>query len=162
MNLFTIGVYGFTEKTFFETLKTHEIDVLVDVRRRRGVRGKVFAFANRVRLESQLAKEGMAYLYLPELAPTDEIRALATHVDASVGVTKRTRQVLPESFCLAYQDQVLSPLSRADVRLKLPPQATRVALLCVEANPHACHRQLAAAWLSEPNEVPVKHLIPTS
>ncbi|HCR48249.1 MAG TPA: DUF488 family protein [Rhodothermales bacterium] len=57
-------------KNLFKTLRLHEIDILVDVRRRRGVRGKAFAFANRARLESQLAKEGTAYLSLPELAPT--------------------------------------------------------------------------------------------
>ena len=39
MRLVTIGIYRWTETRFFVALRDAEVKVLVDIRRRRGVRG---------------------------------------------------------------------------------------------------------------------------
>ena len=50
MQILTIGVYGFTHDTFREALAKHRPGVFVDTRRRRGVRGSQYSFANSQRL----------------------------------------------------------------------------------------------------------------
>ncbi len=45
MNIFTIGVYGSTEQQFFDKLIENRIDTFCDIRQRRGVRGKEYAFS---------------------------------------------------------------------------------------------------------------------
>lgn len=37
--IYTIGVYGSTEETFFSKLIAAQVDLFVDIRQRRGVRG---------------------------------------------------------------------------------------------------------------------------
>ena len=46
----TIGVYGFDESSFFQTLQNAGVDTFCDLRARRGVRGAAYAFANGERL----------------------------------------------------------------------------------------------------------------
>ena len=43
--LYTIGVYGFTKQTFHDALDEARIDAVVDIRRRRGVRGREYSFS---------------------------------------------------------------------------------------------------------------------
>ena len=42
INVFTIGVYGSTENSFFEKLAQSRIDLFCDIRQRRGVRGSQY------------------------------------------------------------------------------------------------------------------------
>ncbi len=42
----TLGVYGRSEAEFFATLQHAQVDLFCDIRRRRGVRGRDYAFAN--------------------------------------------------------------------------------------------------------------------
>jgi hypothetical protein len=44
MKFYTIGVYGSTEKDFFEKLIENRIDTFCDIRQRRGVRGRLNIF----------------------------------------------------------------------------------------------------------------------
>jgi hypothetical protein len=46
----TIGVYGWTLGRFLEALQDADVGLLVDVRQRRGVRGREYAWANARRL----------------------------------------------------------------------------------------------------------------
>lgn len=41
--LVTVGVYGFTAERFLTALEQAKVDVLLDVRQRRGVRGSEYA-----------------------------------------------------------------------------------------------------------------------
>jgi hypothetical protein len=52
--LFTIGAYGFDADHFFDTLQQANVDLFLDIRRRRGVRGSEYAFANANRLQEEL------------------------------------------------------------------------------------------------------------
>ncbi|GHT08753.1 hypothetical protein AGMMS49525_17880 [Bacteroidia bacterium] len=55
MRLYTIGVYGSTEKEFFNKLVENRIDTFCDIRQRRGVRGSEYAFVNNNYLQRKLA-----------------------------------------------------------------------------------------------------------
>jgi uncharacterized protein (DUF488 family) len=70
----TIGVYGFDAESFFAALQRAGVDTLCDIRRRRGVRGSEYAFANRARLEARLAARGIRYVHRLDLAPSTALR----------------------------------------------------------------------------------------
>lgn len=158
--IYTIGVYGFSEELFFQTLQKNEIDVVCDVRQRRGVRGSTYAFANSRRLQSRLTELGVAYIHRKDLAPTNDIRALQKIFDKREGVKKRTRTTLTPSFIQAYQENILSHLDVMEFVESLPFNAQRVALLCVERYPEACHRSLLAQALSDELNLEIIHLKP--
>ncbi len=70
----TIGIYGFDRASFLGALADAKIDLLLDVRQRRGVRGSEYAWANARRLQAALGEAGIVYTHLKELAPTNELR----------------------------------------------------------------------------------------
>lgn len=55
----TIGVYGFDGGTFLERLRSADVRLVLDVRRRRGVRGAEYAWASSRRLQAALADAGI-------------------------------------------------------------------------------------------------------
>ena len=63
----TIGVYGFTADTVLAALRRAKVQVVLDVRQRRGVRGAEYSWANAVRLQAALADAGIEYRHLREL-----------------------------------------------------------------------------------------------
>ncbi|HEY8816896.1 MAG TPA: DUF488 family protein, partial [Candidatus Dormibacteraeota bacterium] len=87
----TIGVYGFERDSFTEALTSAEVDLVLDVRQRRGVRGSEYAWANSRRLQAALAEADIGYSHLKELAPTIELRQLQYREDARLGEGKRSR-----------------------------------------------------------------------
>jgi uncharacterized protein (DUF488 family) len=154
----TIGVYGFDRDSFLEALTGNGVDLLLDVRQRRGVRGSEYAWANARRLQAALEEAGIRYTHLKELAPTTELRQLQYQEDARLGEGKRSRTVLAPEYARRYTEEILS---RAD----LDPVVTWIgassaALLCVERDPAACHRSLIAARLERDWGFSVKHLRP--
>ncbi|MBC5816572.1 MAG: hypothetical protein GIW97_08530 [Candidatus Eremiobacteraeota bacterium] len=52
--VYTIGVYGSDKERFFAAITSAGIDIFLDVRRRRGVRGPLYPFANAKRLTAEL------------------------------------------------------------------------------------------------------------
>lgn len=155
--LVTVGVYGFTADRFLATLNQAEVDVLLDVRQRRGVRGSQYAWANSQRLQQALADTGIAYQHLKELAPTSDIRAAQYAADAATGEGKRTRTELSVGFKHAYVKRILEPADLAELLAGFDDSVT-AALLCVERDPCACHRSLIADRLAADHGVPVEHL----
>ena len=71
----SIGVYGYQEEDFFNALRDAGVDVFIDLRQRRGLRGTKYAFANSQRLQNRLREMGLHYIHLRELAPPPEVRA---------------------------------------------------------------------------------------
>src|SRR5690348_14503168 len=104
--LTTIGVYGFTAERFVTALEHSRVDVLLDVRERRGVRGAEYAWANSRRLQAMLAETGIAYRHLRELAPSADMRAAQHAADACTGKRQRTRTELADAFKSAYATRV--------------------------------------------------------
>ena len=157
--LCTIGVYGFDAAGFMDTLRAAEVRVLIDVRQRRGVRGSEYAWANAARLQAALEAAGIDYRHAKELAPTTELRKLQYAEDARVGVGKRSRTQLAPAYVERYTREVLDPAGVRPVVDALPADGA-AALLCVEADPEACHRSLIAERVAEERGVAVTHLRP--
>jgi uncharacterized protein (DUF488 family) len=159
VRMVTIGVYGFDGESFLRRLRDADVRLLLDVRQRRGVRGPEYAWANSRRLQAALADAGIGYRHHPELAPTTEMRRLQYAEDDRQGVGKRSRRELAAEYSRRYTAEVLDHADLAAVVAELPDAGT-AALLCVEADPQACHRSLIAQRLAERHGVAVEHLRP--
>lgn len=155
--LVTIGAYGKSESEFFDALGRAGVDLFCDIRQRRGVRGSQYAFANSARLQAGLAARGIAYKYVPQLAPTTAIREQQYEADQQQGITKRTRMQLGDTFKQLYIREILDRFDAKDFRESLGT-AQRVALFCVEGTHAACHRSLVSDRLHSEWSVPVEHL----
>jgi uncharacterized protein (DUF488 family) len=123
------------------------------------VRGPRYAWANSRRLQAALADAGIAYRHHLELAPTTELRRVQYAADDRAGVGKRSRARLDPEYAERYVREILD---RADLDAFVAalPDDGATALLCVEADPEACHRSLAAQRLAERYAVAVSHLRP--
>ena len=159
MEFFTIGVYNSSETTFFEKLTLNGIDLLCDIRQRRGVRGAKYSFVNSTRLQQRLNELEIKYEYLKDLAPTVEIRAFQKRSDREKGELKRERQGLASVFITEYKNKILENFN-FDVlfeslnRIK----AIKVAFFCVEESADACHRSIVADKLRNELKLDVTHL----
>ena len=162
MKFVTIGVYGFSAESFFQALKDADVDVLCDIRWRRGVRGKEYAFANSARLQKRLEELGVRYVHIREVAPPPALRQRQLDADEAQGIAKRKRTTLSDGFISGYQQEVLSKFDSGKFVEQLGAQARTVALLCVEKDPCACHRSLLAERLQQDlgKETQVLHLTP--
>jgi uncharacterized protein (DUF488 family) len=156
----TIGVYGFDRDSFLTALGEAGIDLLLDVRQRRGVRGSEYAWANSARLQATLVKADIAYTHLKELAPTTEMRQLQYREDARRGEGKRSRTALADEYARLYSEQILDPVDLGPIVKWIG--SSSAALLCVERDPEACHRSLIAARLQDDWGFSVEHLRPQS
>lgn len=157
--LFTIGAYGYTPDRFFAALADAGVDLFLDVRQRRGLRGSQYAFANSGRLVPALEAAGIEYRHLKQLAPTQEIREVQHRVDAATATAKSRREQLSDAFVAAYSEQVLRPVDWRALATEVGTGRTPV-LFCVERQPEACHRSLIASPLAAALGADVRSLIP--
>jgi uncharacterized protein (DUF488 family) len=155
----TIGVHGWDLEPFLDALRGLEDPVVIDVRQRRGVRGREYAWANARRLQAALDVAGIGYRHVLELAPTTELRRQQYAADDVAGVGKRSRSLLDAGYAAGYTEQVLDHYDMAELLAELPEDATPV-LLCVEEEQAACHRSLVAERLAEHHGASVVHLEP--
>jgi uncharacterized protein (DUF488 family) len=154
----TIGVYSLNRESFLDALRSARVNLLLDVRQLRSVRGSEYAWANAQRLQAALKEVGIGYTHLKELAPTTEMRELQYREDERRGEGKRSRSVLAQGYVERYTAEVLE-------RVDLEPivrwiGSSRPALLCVERDPEACHRSLIAERLRREHGFEVEHLRP--
>ncbi|HID54778.1 MAG TPA: DUF488 domain-containing protein [Anaerolineae bacterium] len=160
IKIVTIGVYGSTEEQFFQALQEANVDTFCDIRQRRGVRGAKYAFVNSKRLQARLAEMGIRYLHRKDLAPTTAVRQRQKEADKAGKTAKRQRATLGPAFIDAYEEEILADFTAQSLLDDLEPDAQVVALFCVEREPAACHRSLAAAKLQRELEVEVEHILP--
>ncbi len=159
MEFFTIGVYHSTEKEFFDKLTKNNIDTFCDIRQRRGVRGAKYSFVNSNRLQQKLNELEIKYGYVPELAPTSEIRGLQKEIDIEKGKLKRERHELGKVFVIEYKNKILKNFDFETFIEKLEQVgANRVAFFCVEEFPAACHRSIVTDRLTDKYNYKVTHL----
>jgi uncharacterized protein (DUF488 family) len=163
MRIVTIGVYGFSEEAFFEKVGAAGVDTFCDIRWRRGVRGREYAFANSGRLQSRLAELGIRYLHFRALAPAPELRKRQIAADKAAGIKKRKRATLGEAFIAGYHEAMSAFDSRKFIE-SLGGETKIAALFCVERNPAACHRSLLVERLQQDlgAKIEVAHLTPDS
>lgn len=159
MRILTIGVYGTNEGGFFKALRDAEIDVFCDIRWRRGVRGRDYAFVNSARLQKKLAQMGIRYRHFRELAPAPALRQCQAAADQEAGTAKRQRAALGETFVRAYKEQNLAAFDSRKFMEELG-SARNAALFCVEREPGACHRSLLAERLRLELGLEIIHLRP--
>ena len=157
MNVATIGVYGWTLERFLNALNDADVGLLVDVRQRRGVRGREYSWANAQRLQRALAEAGVAYSHHQELAPTTELRHVQYREDERLGVGKRSRSELAPEYRERYLHEILEQAD-LDALMEDRPTDRAAALFCVEHDPEACHRSLVAERLAEAYGVKIVHL----
>ena len=62
----TVGVYPSSLDDFLETLARHQVVMVVDVRQRRGVRSREYAWANSLRPQAALKQAGIQYRHVPD------------------------------------------------------------------------------------------------
>ncbi|MFE5560638.1 DUF488 domain-containing protein [Streptomyces sp. NPDC056544] len=155
----TIGVYGFTIGAFLEKLADGGVELLLDLRQRRGVRGPDYSWANSARLQRALAAADIGYRHVKELAPTTELRHLQYREDDRQGVGKRNRIALAPEYAERYTREILDPFDLGPLVAELPDGSVS-ALFCVERDPEACHRLLVAERLRVEHGLPVMHIRP--
>ncbi len=156
----TIGVYGFDQESFFQALLDAKVDTFCDLRRRRGMRGSTYAFVNSSSLQKQLGELGIRYLHLKDLAPGHDTRAKQKQEDEILGIAKRTRTTLGQTFIQAYEKECLSAFNTEEFIQQLGQDAQVIGLFCVEREPEACHRSLAAKLIAQDLELQVEHITP--
>jgi len=154
----TIGVYGFDRDSFLAALAAAGVELVLDVRQRRGVRGSEYAWANAQRLQEALGEAGIAYSHLKELAPTTALREAQYRADAERGEGKRSRTALSPVYVEGYTEQILDPVELEPILRWIGRQ--KAVLLCVERDPEACHRSLVAARLRAEQGFEVEDLRP--
>ena len=158
--LITLGVYGSTEAGFFGALQAAGVDTFCDIRLRRGVRGREYAFVNSTRLQTRLAELHIRYLHFKELAPSRALRDRQSAADKTSHTAKRKRTELGELFVTGYCEERLQFFDSGKFIRQLGNEARVVALFCVERAPAACHRSLVAERLKTDLGIEVVHLTP--
>ncbi len=172
--IFTIGVYGYSEDAFFGSITDNNIDLFIDIRARRGMRGSKYKFVNSKYLQAKLRELDIAYAHLIELAPSKEIRRIQQTVDIENRTGKHKRTVLSEAFIRSYRRDVLNIYKRkpeykfnAETILAKARQVSqfpcdqsiqRIVLFCVEEHADACHRSLVADAWARQQGVKIEHI----
>ncbi len=158
MEFLTIGVYGYSEEEFFKSLKDAEVDLFIDIRQRRGVRGKQYSFVNSTYLQQKLKDMGISYRHEKNLAPTTEIRNAQKMADKQNNVLKINRSELGDVFKNKYQEEVLDNFNfDSFISEMIDMKYKYIVLFCVESTPSACHRGLVANYLKRMN-YSIKHI----
>ncbi len=160
MKVFTVGAYGWNEKNFAQVIRDATPDVFVDVRRRRGLRGRDYAWANSSRLQAMLTDTGVPYVHRLDLAPSDATRHIVAKDAESAGIGYRDRTSLSQEYLDAYGQEVLEGFDAAESLKSLGDDVDSIMLFSVEQVPAACHRSLVAERLTRDLGAEVIHILP--
>ena len=135
MKLYTIGFTQKRAETFFELVRQHGVQRLVDIRLNPG--GQLSGFAKQDDLPYFLSKlaAGCQYVHVPELAPTKEILGDFRKDSDWPRYVMRFEALMDER-------RVPESLNRADF------ETLTSCLLCSEPTPEQCHRRLVAERLA--------------
>lgn len=158
INIYTIGVYGYSESEFFQKLLDYEIDVFIDIRRRRGMRNSKYSFVNSKYLQKKLKDMGICYIHQKELSPSQEIRHFQKTEDKKLKITKQKRDKLSQAFVDKYVTECLS-IFDFDAFISQFKQNNNILFFCVEKFPEACHRHLVTERLANYPDVRIYHII---
>lgn len=135
MKLYTIGFTRKRAEVFFELLRKHGVQRLVDIRLNPG--GQLAGFAKKDDLPYFLSKlaGGCRYAHLPDLAPTKEILK-AYRADSDWAAYAARFEALMD------ERRIPETLDRRQFG-EMPS-----CLLCSEPTPQECHRRLVAERLA--------------
>ncbi|MBM3134732.1 MAG: DUF488 domain-containing protein [Chloroflexi bacterium] len=135
MKLYTIGFAKKRAEVFFELLRQHNVQRLVDIRL--NPNGQLSGFAKKDDLPYFLSKlvAGCMYVHLPDLAPTKEILD-DYRLDANW------------LRYLARFEALMDERRIPEVLNKIEFEMLTSCLLCSEPTPELCHRRLVADRLA--------------
>lgn len=145
--LFTVGHSNHPIERFLDLLTTHRIELLVDVRTiPRSKFNPQFAQRN---LANALASATIHYKHMPTLGGMRQPNADSVNLGWKQGGFR------------GYADYMQTrEFAQALESLQTLARHTRVAIMCAEAAPLACHRMLISDALAA-REWAVKHILPT-
>jgi uncharacterized protein (DUF488 family) len=134
VEIFTIGFTRTTAEDFFDRLKSHDVERLLDVRLNN--RSQLAGFAKRNDLAYFLRElVGADYEHAPLLAPTQDI----------LDDFKKRKEMPWEE----YEDRFLALMRERRIEDRFRPGefSRRTVLLCSEDTPEHCHRRLVVEYL---------------
>ena len=131
--LYTIGYEGLEIREFLAALHANKVETVVDVRELPLSHKKGFSKNS---LQKRLSREHIWYVHVPELGCP---RAIRMRYPGRYRVARDWQRFEKDySRHLRGQGEALTALS-------VTVGASRCALLCVEADPHFCHRNYGCA-----------------
>jgi uncharacterized protein (DUF488 family) len=144
--LATIGYQGATPDSFQHALERAGIELLVDLRAVASSRRPGFS---KSRLSAGVAAIGIDYLH---------IRALGTPADGRAAARSGKHAEMRRIFLV----HMATPDAQAALGdlAGIVRSGTRVCLLCFEADPLHCHRNIVAGQLAEMMPLEITHLVP--
>lgn len=132
IRLFTIGFTKKNAEKFFSLLIKNKVKRLIDIRLNNSSQLAGFAKADDLKYFLK-AIAGIEYIYLPELAPTQEIMDF-------VKKEKGDRKTFEKKYLSLLKERKAESLNIKDL-------LDNSCLLCSEDKPDECHRKLAAEYL---------------
>lgn len=139
--LYTIGHSNHQKEKFIELLSTHSITAVCDVRSQ--PYSKFNPQFNRELIRETLKGHGIAYIFLgKELGPRSDDPAC--FVDGKVGYRKLAETM---AFCQGLN------------RLRDGMKSYRIALMCAEKDPIACHRTILVCRHLRSDEIKIRHIL---
>lgn len=145
-SLATIGYQGATPEGFRLALENAGVELLVDIRAVASSRRPGFS---KTKLAASVEEAGIGYLHL---------RALGTPADGRAAARAGKHAAMRTIF-LAHMATLDAQAALADLA-EIVRAGRRVCLLCFEADPEHCHRNIVAAQLAELLPLEIVHLFP--
>ena len=127
-SFFTVGYEQSDSPEFLRRLRSHRVDLVVDVRQLPLSRKKGFS---KTPLRDLLAAEGIDYLHMKTLGAPKELR-------------ERRRQGCSWAEYVEEYEKVLAGRAGDIATLNQLACKRRICLLCFERKPEECHRSLVA------------------
>ena len=145
--IYTIGHSNHTWEIFLELLRPYRIDLLIDVRSY--PRSRFAPWSNRERLEQQLARYGIDYLWR----------------GASLGGMPRGQKLPQLGHDMSVDDWYQSRRSAFDflaaiADVSLAAAGKRPVLMCSEGDPIHCHRALLLEPAFRVQHIDIRHIDP--
>jgi uncharacterized protein (DUF488 family) len=145
-SLATIGYQSATPASFLRSLESARVELLVDIRAVASSRRPGFS---KTKLAASVAEAGIDYLHLRALGTPADGRAAAR-----AGHHAEMREIFLEHMTTLEAQDALDDLAQ------IVRAGRRVCLLCFEADPAHCHRNIVASLLAGMMPLKVTHLIP--
>jgi uncharacterized protein (DUF488 family) len=142
----TIGYEGVTVPAFLDALQEGDVEIVADIRAVASSRRPGFA---KTKMSANLASVGIGYVHMRDLGTPADGRAAARK-----GRHAEMQQIFAEHMKSDAARDAFAAL------IDLIEQGRRVCLLCFEADPEHCHRNLVAHALEDAIPCEILHLRP--
>jgi uncharacterized protein (DUF488 family) len=144
--LATIGYQSATPDSFLRALESARVELLADIRAVASSRRPGFS---KTKLAASVAESGIDYLHF---------RALGTPADGRAAARSGRHAEMRRIF-LAHMTSPEARDALTDLA-QIVRSGRRVCLLCFEADPAHCHRDIVASMLAEMMPLEIVHLVP--